>query len=1424
MGAREVSEGMIQMALTHEKRILGIFLAIALSIGLLPTSVFAMPADERADDKGIVSIDGSTDEVGATDGSSTGDRPSSDEGPSLQGGEWPRTFAEQADAPSFPSAIDSSPAATEQGSRSAVSGQGVEPMYLQTYKYNYTFTKVTDLSQIMNLAEGVKEFATNSAPGPYFMITTPGSTPMALTYPVAEDEQPTYENDITSRAGVSIPDVYAAGYSNDDTTLELSTNVDPLNCDFVFYSKFTDTTADLGQYGDDYPYNMYDVVYTYPKGTSVFENNLSLTTVGQGSNTRNTVLRNNDNRITITEGIQDDTWNIYFNYQKEWAGPTPPPNGTFNYLDYSDGDYVCTTLYSTGNRTNTMDFELWVLSTCYIEDTPEPELESYVRTEDVMHLAYFDGAAGDYSDIGTSPFVMTIPDMSQATVQGESVSIPESAYDTYMIANPYQGVTDVTDWTPAVNTEDAGKNFYMPPDQKGKTIQVGSNNDVTYGVEYASTFTVVNYSDPSYYSSNNSSWCIYPGITTWQGDGNANHGSRNYGFWQPYRLGSTNPRRQVPFEEAIGQNSGQTIRFQYMDLDGDGTNEIYLRGVGDSEYLGWSDELGYVCCYWSPSNPGIGQGSNGDVYGYDSDGGWGVIGDGAVPIPINLYEYSEGPATTVEFLAPQNQYGAPVATTTTAGYLNLPQLEDVWMLNGQIVPSGTPGATIYSLLGWSTTKPSSPYLSVDESTNLYDTHDQTSTSIFDYGQVVGYSSYKDEVADRYDLVGTGNPDGIDTVNANSIWPASTSDRTETLYAIYAVRGFNTVVTADEEDGTPVLGVSDWKPNQGETGYNSPDREKWLGSIDVNVYIDGDEDPWVSTQRLYFMYHNDDAVDLSIKFIWDELLAQYGTSWPSGSDQVPVSPDDGSTIQMYQYLSDEGQFPGYDQIEHFVIDGVYATQGDSEDGLVYAYNWVKEYGGQLDNVIGGSTVDIYVTTIYNQRYYLDDELIESAPWYPGGEEPSIAAEAVDGSELEPYFATPGTETAFDPIWDAADYSVTDENQYADLMNGDQPLYEPGEEGNYPDGLNTFNPNDAFSRGEAFTFGYFIHDYETTMPIMMSPEQLVPDGSYLVSEDWLMKGNGNQTNLPWSSTYPLEGTTYNTGNTIYAYPEEDYEYAGTDPYTFHLYAYTDKYVPPTESGSLTLTKLVEGDTDGLPTEFTFTITLGDDTLTGEYGDVYFEEGVGQVTLKAGETVTLDGLPAGVTYQVEEETPEGYTASWTQGEGTIAAGTTIEAQCVNSGSGEVGALAVVKRVEGANGPIGDEFEFTLTLDDESIDGQYGEMTFEKGVATFTLKDRGSIVATGLPIGTKYAIEEQGIEGYVAKWSKESEEVEGQTTENLTCTNTVVASPLTPVGTTTGKGASKIASTGDDATSAAIMLLVVAIAGAFALLARRRLARGRA
>ncbi len=119
----------------------------------------------------------------------------------------------------------------------------------------------------------------------------------------------------------------------------------------------------------------------------------------------------------------------------------------------------------------------------------------------------------------------------------------------------------------------------------------------------------------------------------------------------------------------------------------------------------------------------------------------------------------------------------------------------------------------------------------------------------------------------------------------------------------------------------------------------------------------------------------------------------------------------------------------------------------------------------------------------------------------------------------------------------------------------------------------------------------------------------------------------------------------------------------------------------------------------------------------------------------TYTFTDLPrydeygALYTYTIEETLPSGYEnrydVAYDQENFTVT----------NTRAGD---LCVEKEVTGSDGQRNRDFTFTVTLDNATIQGAYGGMTFENGVATFTLRHGQSATAEDLPAGIGYTVVE--------------------------------------------------------------------------------------
>lgn len=212
-----------------------------------------------------------------------------------------------------------------------------------------------------------------------------------------------------------------------------------------------------------------------------------------------------------------------------------------------------------------------------------------------------------------------------------------------------------------------------------------------------------------------------------------------------------------------------------------------------------------------------------------------------------------------------------------------------------------------------------------------------------------------------------------------------------------------------------------------------------------------------------------------------------------------------------------------------------------------------------------------------------------------------------------------------------------------------------------------------------------------------------------------------------------------------------------------------VAPLSTGKLTISKTVQAE-EGLTApdkDFTFTVTLQDaqgGALTGSYNYTKSDNTTGTIgnggtlTLKAGQSVTIEGLPNGTKYSVTENTESGFTTAVTDDSGNITGGQTATATFTNTysvSSTELDGAAnlqVTKVLSGRAWQKDDAFTFTLngkdtvtqqaitsgavklpsnasglTIDNSTSEHKaaFGNITFTKpGTYKFTVKEsKGSL-----------------------------------------------------------------------------------------------------
>ncbi len=193
---------------------------------------------------------------------------------------------------------------------------------------------------------------------------------------------------------------------------------------------------------------------------------------------------------------------------------------------------------------------------------------------------------------------------------------------------------------------------------------------------------------------------------------------------------------------------------------------------------------------------------------------------------------------------------------------------------------------------------------------------------------------------------------------------------------------------------------------------------------------------------------------------------------------------------------------------------------------------------------------------------------------------------------------------------------------------------------------------------------------------------------------------------------------------------------------------KWKETPKTGSLTVRKTVAGTAAEYGRRFSFTVMLSDTSVTGIYGQMNFVGGVASFALAHGESITATDLPAGITYTIFENDAGDYIQNSMGATGMITENGFAEAMFINTKDKEekYGDLSVTKTVTGEGYDPAQQFNFTVTLSDSSVNGQYGDMNFVGGVASFTLTAGQTAYAAQLPADIFYTVTEEPTENYIS------------------------------------------------------------------------------
>ena len=225
---------------------------------------------------------------------------------------------------------------------------------------------------------------------------------------------------------------------------------------------------------------------------------------------------------------------------------------------------------------------------------------------------------------------------------------------------------------------------------------------------------------------------------------------------------------------------------------------------------------------------------------------------------------------------------------------------------------------------------------------------------------------------------------------------------------------------------------------------------------------------------------------------------------------------------------------------------------------------------------------------------------------------------------------------------------------------------------------------------------------------------------------------------------------------------------------------------------------------PGEYTYTVAedetwYKDNEDAAAAANITFDTRRHTVVVKVEETVTAPGVTNGLTATV---TVNGVQVGQMDSVNCATKPPLNLATFENTIARDTGSLTVTKTVAGDLGDQNADWHFTVTLNDNTINGTYGDMTFANGVAQIVLKHGESKTATDLPAGTTYTVveTEANQNGYATTFTGDTGAIEKDQTKTAAFTNTY-NSPLPITG---GMGTNVFYQLGGAVISAAVFLLI--------------------
>ena len=262
---------------------------------------------------------------------------------------------------------------------------------------------------------------------------------------------------------------------------------------------------------------------------------------------------------------------------------------------------------------------------------------------------------------------------------------------------------------------------------------------------------------------------------------------------------------------------------------------------------------------------------------------------------------------------------------------------------------------------------------------------------------------------------------------------------------------------------------------------------------------------------------------------------------------------------------------------------------------------------------------------------------------------------------------------------------------------------------------------------------------------------------------------------------------------------------------------KFANSRSSGSLTVAKRGTENIDA-STAFDIKITLEGDRspISGAFScagpdpeitEITFDShGEAIVSLKKEESITINGLPVGATYSIEEiDSDREFSKTYTNKTGEIIAGNVTAT--VNNDILSNSDITISKIVTGNMGSRDKKFTFSISMQNggTSITGDFitegtdiSYVTFNSsGIATFTLSHGQTITIKDVPIGAEYTVTETDYSS------------DGYTTTSNNASGTISEEPEDNRVTFTNQNGAALPTAAHTAIGAGVLILVIAIFG---------------